>query len=434
MPRIQIEGAIYYLIPAGNYGEPIFRNVEDYDLYMELLARYKNKHNFQLFAFCLAPDSINLLIEPSSSATISQIMHDLNPGYTKYFNGKYNRVGRLFRERYRIVLIEKAPNLLKMTSYIHLRPKLLHLTNDISSYKYTSFLTYLTEERKRLGTEVLNAPQGNKLNMAHEVAYVLNCLKDKSYQQFVNEMEAGEVEDLNKALEKEKVIGSTDFRKEAAALVNSERQAPEAAGQPMPIEKPETLPEPTRIEKLDVLPETTPVAIEKPDILPQPTPIEKPDILPEPASIEKPEVLPEPTPIEKPNILSQPAPIKKPDILPHPIPVQIPRAGSRLVSIIWTFAVTACLVILSLISSMSFTFINILRLKESAKQEIARKDTELQKTLDMGKTYETKLASYKAIIERLQAEKQKSENELSKARLSPKLKSGAPLQQKRNKP
>jgi len=422
MPRIQIEDAMYYIMPTMDHGEPIFRDDEDYELYLELLTRYKNKHNFKLFAFSLTPNSINLLIEPSITATISQIMHVLNPSYTKYFNRKYKRAGHLFQERYRIVLIEKAPNLLKMTAYIHLRPKLLHLTDDISSYKYTSFSAYLTEERRKPGTEVLNGVQGDKLNMLHEVAYVLGCLKDKSYQQLVDETGAGEAEELNKALEKEKVIGSTNFRKEAAALVNSERQVPEAAGQPTPIEKPEALPQPAPIEKLDILPE--PTRIEKLDVLPETTPV----------AIEKPDILPQPTPIEKPNILSQPAPIKKPDILPHPIPVRIPKAGSRLVSIIWTFAVTACLVILSLISSMSFTFINILRLKESAKQEIARKDTELQKTLDMGKTYETELASYKAIIERLQAEKQKSENELSKARLSPKLKSGAPLQQKRNKP
>ena len=464
MPRIQIEGAIYYLMPAGNYDDPIFKDTEDYDLYMELLARYKNKHNFQLFAFCLAPNSINLLIEPSNSATISQIMHDLNPSYTKYFNRKYKREGHLFRERYRIVLIEKAPNILNMTAYIHLKPKLLHLTDDISNYKYTSFSTYLTEEHRRLGTEALNVAQADKLNMAHETAHVLDCLKDKSYQQFVNELGSGDVEGLDKALEKEKVIGSADFQKEVALKVNSEKQAPEALSQPAPIEKPDILPVPAPIERLDLLPESTPVAIERPDILSQPGPIEKPDIPPEPASIEKPDalpkptpvaiekpdvlpklmpiaiekfdilcqpmpieksdILPNPTPIEKPDILPQPAPIEKPDILPHTIPVQMPKADSRLASNIWIFAVAACLVILSLIFSMSFAYINIFRFKESVRQEIVRKDIELQKALDLGKTYETKLASYQATIESLRAQKQKAEDELLGVRASLKLKSG----------
>jgi len=366
MPRIQIEDAIYYLTPAGNHDKPIFKDDEDYALYLELLARYKNKHNFKLFAFCLAPNSINLLIDPSSNATISQIMHDLNPNYTKYFNRKYKREGRLFQERYRIVLIEKTPNLLKMTAYIHLRPKLLHLTDDISGYKYTSFLTYLTEERRKLGTEVLNGAQGDKLNMTNEISCVFGYLKDKSYQQFVNEMGAGEVEELDKALEKEKVIGSADFQQEVESKIIGERQAPEAAGQPTPIEKP--------------------------------------------------------------------------DALPQPIPIQIPKAAGRPVSNMWILTVAVCMVILSFIFSMFFAYTNILRMKENMKQEIAGKDIESQNRLakeldtiskDLGKTYEAKLASYRAVIERLEAQKRNTEDELSKARLSLRLRSGS-LRRKRN--
>ncbi len=354
MPRIQIEDAMYYIMPTRDHGEPIFRDDEDYELYLELLTRYKNKYNFKLFAFSLTPNSINLLIEPSGNATISQIMHVLNPSYTKYFNKKYKRTGHLFQERYRIVLIEKAPNLLKMTAYIHLRPKLLHLTDDISGYKYTSFLVYLAEERGKPGTKSLNGAQGDKLNMAHEVGHVLGYLKDKSYRQFVNEMGAGEVEELNRALEKDKVIGSADFRKEVDSRIKGERQTPPAAGRPMPI--------------------------------------------------------------------------------------QITKADSRPVSNIWIFAVAACLAILSFIFSIFFAHTNILQIKERMKQEIAEKDIESQKMLakeldtaskDLSKTYEAKLASYQAVIERLEAQKRKAEDELSKARVSLRLRSGS-LRRKRN--
>ena len=136
-----------------------------------------------------------------------------------------------------MVLIEKAPNLLKMTAYIHLRPKLLHLTDDISGYKYTSFLTYLTEERRKPGTELSNGAQSDKLNMLPEVTYILSCLKDKSYQQFVNEMGAGEIEELDKTLEKEKVIGSEGFKQEVKSKIEGNEEAEKP--QPAPIRTPE---------------------------------------------------------------------------------------------------------------------------------------------------------------------------------------------------
>jgi len=356
VPRIQVEDTIYYVTPAGNYGELIFRNDEDYALYLELLSRYKKKYNFKLFAFCLTPNNINLLIEPSSDATISQIMHGLNPNYTKYFNGKYNRAGRLFRERYQIVLIEKAPNILKMTAYIHLRPKLLHLTNDISKYKYTSILSYLTEERGKPGAEALDGAQADKLNMVPEVAYVLDCLKDKNYWQFVDELGTDEIEELNKTLEKEKVIGSVDFRQKVESKVKGEREAPEATVQPIPIEKPH--------------------------------------------------------------------------VLPQSIPIHTLKAAGHSVSNIWIFTAAACLVILSFTFSVFFAYTSIRRMKESIKQEIAEKDIESQNRLakeldaasrNLNKTYEAKLSSYRAVIETLEAEKWKSEDELSKAKMSLRL-------------
>jgi REP element-mobilizing transposase RayT len=133
MPRIQVEGAIYYLTPECSRNSLIFRDSKDYAMYMALLSKHRNKYNFKLFAFCFTPNNISLLIEPSDTATISQMMHDLIPSYTKYFNGKYKRKGRLFQKRYRMVLIEKEPNLLKMTAYIHLMPKFMRLAKKLSS-------------------------------------------------------------------------------------------------------------------------------------------------------------------------------------------------------------------------------------------------------------------------------------------------------------
>ena len=511
VPRIQIEDAIYYVMPAGNYDEPIFRDDEDYAFYLELLAQYKNKHSFRLFAFCLTPNSISLLIDPSSNATISQIMHDLNPNYTKYFNRKYKRAGRLFKERYHMVLIEKAPNLLKMTAYIHLRPRLLHLTDDINSYKYTSFLKYLTEDRKKPGAEAPDVAQGDKLNMANEVAYVLGCLKDKSYRQFVYETGTGKIEELEKALEKDKIIGSADFRQKVESKINDKKQAPEAAGKSIPIEKPVALlpPIPIQIPKVDEIRsgeikelekarqeelakkelekkqaeekarlereakekarqeaearrmeeqakkeaerqarlEAEKKARQERERLEEEKALaekkmqeeakeaeqrEKERIEREAQKKQAPEAAGKSIPIKKQNILSKTMPTKT-------MPKWTLKVAGRPVPNIWIFtAAAACLVILSFIFSMFFAYANILHVKESMKHEIAKKDIELQNRLvkeldaaskEMSKTYEAKLSSYRTVIERLEAEKRKAEDDLSKAKASLRLRSGA-LRQK----
>jgi REP element-mobilizing transposase RayT len=44
-------------------GQNLFNDQEDYAMYLELLAKYKNQHGFKLFAFCLLATHLHLLVE-----------------------------------------------------------------------------------------------------------------------------------------------------------------------------------------------------------------------------------------------------------------------------------------------------------------------------------------------------------------------------------
>ncbi len=127
LPRIHLEKAIYYVTSKGTHNEIVFREEADYRMYLELLAKYKNQHKFKLYSYSLLPDRLHLLIETSEGASISEIMHDLNSLYTKYYNGRYVRRGHLFEARFKSVLVEKLNYLLPMTRHIHHTP-LSHLS------------------------------------------------------------------------------------------------------------------------------------------------------------------------------------------------------------------------------------------------------------------------------------------------------------------
>jgi len=100
LPRIQIEGAIYYVTSKGLAGQNVFKEEPDYEMYLNLIKKYKGQYKFRLFSYCLAPDQLHLLIETREDATLSEIMHDLNSMYTKYFNSRYGRSGPLFESHW----------------------------------------------------------------------------------------------------------------------------------------------------------------------------------------------------------------------------------------------------------------------------------------------------------------------------------------------
>jgi REP element-mobilizing transposase RayT len=213
LPRTHIEGAVYYVTSRGDNDEGIFKDEADYQSYLELVRKYKEQYGFKLFAYCLLPNHLHLLIELKEGLTISNIMHDLNANYTKYFNSRYARKGHLFQERYKIVLAEKKLYLLALSAYIHNNPLKLDMAQDLRDYTYSSYL-YYTQAR----------PEGYKsgVSMDKEVKELKEYLgKDKDYAGYLKGEAVSGIEGLGGDLNKEMILASGEFRKIIEAYVSN---------------------------------------------------------------------------------------------------------------------------------------------------------------------------------------------------------------------
>jgi len=204
IPRIHIEGAVYYVTSRGDNNENIFKDDADYSAYLGLLKKYKEQYRFKLFASCLMPNHLHLLMELKEGLTISEIMHDLSSNYTKYVNGKYERKGHLFQERYKMNLLEKKTYLLCVTAYIHLNPKAAGLVGQIKDYVYSTYL-YYTQEPK-------NTVFGG-LDIKEEVDEVLGYLGEKNYPDYLAGVSKDEMETFAKDLRKNPIMGQAEFIK-----------------------------------------------------------------------------------------------------------------------------------------------------------------------------------------------------------------------------
>jgi REP element-mobilizing transposase RayT len=62
-PRIEIGGGLYHLITRGNNRRRIFRSHEDYLRLIAILEHQKSRLPFYLYAYCLMPNHLHLLVE-----------------------------------------------------------------------------------------------------------------------------------------------------------------------------------------------------------------------------------------------------------------------------------------------------------------------------------------------------------------------------------
>jgi len=57
--RIEYEGAFYHVITRGNQKERIFREISDFRKYLSLLAAYKQRYHFRLYAYILMSSHVH---------------------------------------------------------------------------------------------------------------------------------------------------------------------------------------------------------------------------------------------------------------------------------------------------------------------------------------------------------------------------------------
>lgn len=140
--RIDIEGGLYHIISRGNNRQPIFGSHEDYAQMLRLLKAQKVRLPFYLYAYCLMPNHIHLLIERQADP-ISRIMQRLLTGYSQYHNRRYRKVGHLLQGRYKAILCQTDQYLAELVRYIHLNPVRANLVRRPGDYPYSSHRAYM---------------------------------------------------------------------------------------------------------------------------------------------------------------------------------------------------------------------------------------------------------------------------------------------------
>ena len=63
-----------------------------------------------------------------------------------YFNKKYKRVGHLFQDQFKQILIDNNEYLLWLSAYIHDNPRAAGLTNKLSDYRWSSLPEFINQK------------------------------------------------------------------------------------------------------------------------------------------------------------------------------------------------------------------------------------------------------------------------------------------------
>jgi REP-associated tyrosine transposase len=194
-PRVFAPGLLYHVIVRGNQRRLTFRSDQDYSAYLDRLEKYRAKFQVRIYAYCLMPNHVHLLLE-SSSTPLAKFMQGLQQSYTQYFNRRYRKVGHLFQGRYKAIICDKDKYLLALVRYIHLNPVRAGLAKHPEGYSYSGHGGYLIQGTPKI----------------IETKPILNLLGGKKrYERFVLEGMSENHNDEYYAVEDQRFLGDEEF-------------------------------------------------------------------------------------------------------------------------------------------------------------------------------------------------------------------------------
>ncbi len=140
-PRKKSAVNIYHIMIRGNNKQQIFLDHDDYDRFLSILAEKRQNRSLVLYAWCLMPNHIHLLIKEKQEQ-MDQVFRSMLTGFVLWYNTKYKRVGHLFQGRFKSQPVDDETYFLRVVRYIHRNPLEAKLCGRMEDYPYSSFSYY----------------------------------------------------------------------------------------------------------------------------------------------------------------------------------------------------------------------------------------------------------------------------------------------------
>lgn len=151
MARQYLETSFFHVMVQGINKEYIFKNERYINRYLQLIRKNINNEILEIIAYCIMNNHAHLLIQTDNINELSKFMQTVNSIYAKYYNYIENdRVGYVFRDRYKSEPILNKRQLIQCIKYIHQNPVKAKMVQNEKEYKYSSYQLYLQKIKSNI--------------------------------------------------------------------------------------------------------------------------------------------------------------------------------------------------------------------------------------------------------------------------------------------
>ncbi|MBO5141866.1 MAG: transposase [Clostridia bacterium] len=149
MPRISrknLNSNYFHVIVQGIEKSYIFNKYILKEKYKKLMIEKLKNYDVKVLAYCIMDNHAHMLIYSEKIEDLSGYMKSINTSFALFYNKINERVGYVFRNRFKSVVIKNQIHLYKTLTYIHLNPVCAKICSYPELYAFSSYNDFLKEK------------------------------------------------------------------------------------------------------------------------------------------------------------------------------------------------------------------------------------------------------------------------------------------------
>ncbi|MEW5744705.1 MAG: transposase [Nitrospirota bacterium] len=199
--RVAPNEYVYHVLTRGNNRQNVFKGEEDFERYVEIVKKYKEKYEFKLYHYVLMSNHVHLVLETTGDGgSLAEVMKGINLSYAQHYKRKYKHIGHFWQDRYKSIIVSKDEYLLACGSYVELNPVRARIVDDPKEYQWSSYGAYAFGKGDLIVDE----------HSIYEQLSESGPERRRKYREFVKGM-LMEREAMSGEMERKVVYGNEDF-------------------------------------------------------------------------------------------------------------------------------------------------------------------------------------------------------------------------------
>lgn len=142
LARVVIPGIPHHVTQRGNRRQQVFFGEDDYAFYLELLAEHTRAAGVGVWAWCLMPNHVHLMLVPREASSLRAALGEAHRRYSRHVNFREGWRGYLWQGRFASCPLDEA-HTMAAARYIELNPVRAGLAATAQDWNWSSAQAHL---------------------------------------------------------------------------------------------------------------------------------------------------------------------------------------------------------------------------------------------------------------------------------------------------